>query len=380
MSPRRCRPPAAAAAAAAARSSSLPLHEDEIEPAPELPADLLRWPVCSKPRRSCMRIDPPLSASMPATITCLPSARAALEQHPHQRGADALAAPPVGDVDRVLDGEAVAGPGAEVAECGEAGDGRRQCGRRAADSRSSSWSRSRPGAPRASPAPRGRSPSRSRSRRCRSPSPRAGRRRSRLRSACAGVCHDRGRMSTIVTDVTGPLAARLKTEREARGWSVAELAERSGVSRAMISKVERAEASPTAALLGRLSGAFGLTLSALLARAERAAAASRGARSSRSGPIPRRTTSAAPSRRRPAARSNRRSRAAGRRVRRLPGRGLHLPLPPGPRARRDADADRRRHRAHARQGRLPRARPAGRGHLREPHGRACAYLVALVRS
>jgi transcriptional regulator with XRE-family HTH domain len=77
-------------------------------------------------------------------------------------------------------------------------------------------------------------------------------------------------MSTIVTDVTGPLAARLKTEREARGWSVAELAGRSGVSRAMISKVERAEASPTAALLGRLSGAFGLTLSALLARAEQA--------------------------------------------------------------------------------------------------------------
>jgi transcriptional regulator with XRE-family HTH domain len=36
----------------------------------------------------------------------------------------------------------------------------------------------------------------------------------------------------------------------------------------MISKVERAEASPTAALLGRLSGAFGLTLSTLLSRAE----------------------------------------------------------------------------------------------------------------
>ncbi|WP_439599301.1 helix-turn-helix domain-containing protein [Falsiroseomonas sp.] len=64
------------------------------------------------------------------------------------------------------------------------------------------------------------------------------------------------------------LAARLRAEREARGWSIAELAERSGVSRAMISKVERAEASPTAALLGRLSGPFGLTLSALLARAE----------------------------------------------------------------------------------------------------------------
>lgn len=64
------------------------------------------------------------------------------------------------------------------------------------------------------------------------------------------------------------LAARLRVEREARGWSLSDLAGHSGVSRAMISKVERAEASPTAALLGRLSGAFGLTLSTLLARAE----------------------------------------------------------------------------------------------------------------
>ncbi len=67
---------------------------------------------------------------------------------------------------------------------------------------------------------------------------------------------------------TAPLARRLKAEREARGWTIAELASRSGVSRAMISKVERAEASPTAALLGRLSGAFGLTVSTMLARAE----------------------------------------------------------------------------------------------------------------
>jgi hypothetical protein len=36
----------------------------------------------------------------------------------------------------------------------------------------------------------------------------------------------------------------------------------------MISKVERGEASPTASLLGRLAGAFGLTLSMLLARTE----------------------------------------------------------------------------------------------------------------
>lgn len=79
-------------------------------------------------------------------------------------------------------------------------------------------------------------------------------------------------MSTKISDARLPLeallAARLRQEREARGWSIAELAAASGVSRAMISKVERGEASPTAALLGRLSGAFHLTVSTLLARAE----------------------------------------------------------------------------------------------------------------
>lgn len=60
----------------------------------------------------------------------------------------------------------------------------------------------------------------------------------------------------------------MRTEREARGWSLTDLARESGVSRAMINKVERGESSPTASLLGRLSGALGLTLSELLARAE----------------------------------------------------------------------------------------------------------------
>lgn len=76
-------------------------------------------------------------------------------------------------------------------------------------------------------------------------------------------------MSTITDDPTPALARRLRIEREARDWSLSDLAERSGVSKAMISKIERGEASPTATLLGRLSGAFGLTLSSLLARAER---------------------------------------------------------------------------------------------------------------
>ena len=74
-------------------------------------------------------------------------------------------------------------------------------------------------------------------------------------------------MSTI-EDTDAILAARLRQERESRGWTLADLAARSGVSRAMVSKIERGEASPTATLLGRLSAAFGLTLSQLFTRME----------------------------------------------------------------------------------------------------------------
>ncbi|MBP8254622.1 MAG: helix-turn-helix domain-containing protein [Citrobacter sp.] len=64
------------------------------------------------------------------------------------------------------------------------------------------------------------------------------------------------------------MSARIRIERESRGWSLTELAERAGVSRAMIHKIERGESSPTATLLGRLSGAFGISMSTLIARAE----------------------------------------------------------------------------------------------------------------
>ncbi|SAL83239.1 DNA-binding protein [Caballeronia arvi] len=74
----------------------------------------------------------------------------------------------------------------------------------------------------------------------------------------------------MTSDPTDAIATRVKIERETRNWSLSELAERSGVSKAMISKIERGEASPTATVLGRLSGAFGLQLSTLLALAEQA--------------------------------------------------------------------------------------------------------------
>ncbi|HEU5471060.1 MAG TPA: XRE family transcriptional regulator [Actinophytocola sp.] len=64
------------------------------------------------------------------------------------------------------------------------------------------------------------------------------------------------------------LAEALKTARASRELSVSALADRSGVSRAMITKIENGDAQPTAALLGRLCGALGITLSQLVARAE----------------------------------------------------------------------------------------------------------------
>jgi transcriptional regulator with XRE-family HTH domain len=75
-------------------------------------------------------------------------------------------------------------------------------------------------------------------------------------------------MDTIVDDTTHRLAQRLRLERDSRGWSLAELAERAGVSKATNSKIERAEVSPTAVVLVRLAGAFDLTLAGLMLRAE----------------------------------------------------------------------------------------------------------------
>lgn len=79
-------------------------------------------------------------------------------------------------------------------------------------------------------------------------------------------------MDTIIDDDVDDLgirlAHRLKLERDSRGWSLAQLAEQSGVSKATISKIERAEVSPTAVILVRLAAAFDLTLAGLMLRAE----------------------------------------------------------------------------------------------------------------
>jgi len=59
------------------------------------------------------------------------------------------------------------------------------------------------------------------------------------------------------------LAVRIKDLRTRRNLSLEQLAQLSGVSRSMISLIERAEASPTANVLDRLAASLGVTLAAL---------------------------------------------------------------------------------------------------------------------
>jgi transcriptional regulator with XRE-family HTH domain len=75
-------------------------------------------------------------------------------------------------------------------------------------------------------------------------------------------------MSNIVDPLVGQIAARVRTERERRRWTLARLADVSGVSQAMISRIERGESSPTAVVLGKLSAAFQLSIASLLTPAE----------------------------------------------------------------------------------------------------------------
>src|SRR5215472_14275600 len=70
--------------------------------------------------------------------------------------------------------------------------------------------------------------------------------------------------AAIQEDIDQRLAQRLKALRAERGWSLDELARQSGVSRATLSRLENAEVSPTASVLGKLCAAYGLTVSRLM--------------------------------------------------------------------------------------------------------------------
>ena len=74
--------------------------------------------------------------------------------------------------------------------------------------------------------------------------------------------------AVMTEDMTQRLAQRLAALRSDRGLTLDALAEASGLSRAALSRFEKAEVSPTAEALGRLCHAYGLSMSRLMAMVE----------------------------------------------------------------------------------------------------------------
>lgn len=66
------------------------------------------------------------------------------------------------------------------------------------------------------------------------------------------------------------IGSRVKQERQARGWTLDQLAEATGVSRRMVVSVEQGEVNPSVGTLLRLSEALGVGLPALVEPPERA--------------------------------------------------------------------------------------------------------------
>ena len=76
--------------------------------------------------------------------------------------------------------------------------------------------------------------------------------------------------STLVESVSaGKIGSRVRELRRSKGFTLEVLAERSGVSRAMISKIERGEKNPTLVVAAQIAEGFGITLSQLVGIEER---------------------------------------------------------------------------------------------------------------
>jgi transcriptional regulator with XRE-family HTH domain len=88
----------------------------------------------------------------------------------------------------------------------------------------------------------------------------------------AGIPRTTSRIWDMLPDMgdamTDRLAARVAGLRTRAGWSLDDLAARTGISRSTLSRLENGRISPTAALLGKLCTAYGWTTSRLLAEVE----------------------------------------------------------------------------------------------------------------
>jgi transcriptional regulator with XRE-family HTH domain len=75
-------------------------------------------------------------------------------------------------------------------------------------------------------------------------------------------------MRATATDIDQKIGTRIRELRAQQGLTLDALAERAEVSRAMLSRIERGESSPTAQLMNKVCSGLGITLSILFAEAD----------------------------------------------------------------------------------------------------------------
>ncbi len=76
-------------------------------------------------------------------------------------------------------------------------------------------------------------------------------------------------MAAAPPPLLAEFGAAVRRLRQERGWSQEELAERVGIHRTYMGGVERGERNISLINIGRIARAFGVTLAALMAEAER---------------------------------------------------------------------------------------------------------------
>lgn len=72
------------------------------------------------------------------------------------------------------------------------------------------------------------------------------------------------RLNVATADITGVLARTLQQLRAERGWSLDQLAARSGVSKGVLVALEQGRSNPNLATLARIGDAFGVPVTRLL--------------------------------------------------------------------------------------------------------------------
>lgn len=76
-----------------------------------------------------------------------------------------------------------------------------------------------------------------------------------------------GRHQVSAEDVSRHVCRRVREIRGERGWSLDVLSQLSGVSRSMLSQIEREQANPTLAVTVKIAGALGLSMAQLVEQA-----------------------------------------------------------------------------------------------------------------